>query len=172
MKNSCYLFIFFSFSLMSCSPEDFDNRYLDKVQTLDSTIETLYGVISGPAGQPRDWDLFRYLFKPGAKLIPSGNGKEGINCKYMSPSDYVQTSGQWLEEKGFFEKEIARKTQSFSNITQVWSTYVARKLETDAKPFMRGINSIQLLKDEKRWWIVNIYWVNEKEEELIPNAFL
>lgn len=173
MKKPWLLLALCSISLLSCTPEDFDNRYLDKVQTLDSTMATLYDVISGPAGEARDWDLFKYLFKPGAHLIPSGIGAEQqISCRFMTPNDYVQTSGTWLEKNGFFETEISRKTESFSNITQVWSTYAARKKAEDAAPFMRGINSIQLLKDEKRWWIVNIYWVNESESAALPMEYL
>ncbi|MGK0428346.1 MAG: hypothetical protein ACJAUR_002467 [Ulvibacter sp.] len=37
---------------------------------------------------------------------------------------------------------------------------------------MRGINSIQLLDDGNRWWIVNIYWTQESEENPIPNEYL
>jgi hypothetical protein len=58
---------------------------------------------------------------------------------------------------GFYEKEIARRTEQFGNIAHVWSIYESRHNEDDPEPFMRGINSIQLFNDGKRWWIVNIY---------------
>ena len=153
--------------------EEKTNNYLDKVQALDSTIETLYAVISGEKGEARDWELFKYLFKPEAKLIPSGKDKEGVyRVRYMSPEDYVESSGNWLVENGFFEKEISREVQTFGNITQVFSTYEAFKSEKDESPFMRGINSIQLLNDGQRWWIVNIYWTQESKEHPIPIEYL
>jgi len=34
---------------------------------------------------------------------------------------------------------------------------------------MRGIKSIQLFNDGKRWWIVNIYWTQETTKTLILN---
>ncbi|MDO5968853.1 hypothetical protein Q4Q35_03455 [Flavivirga aquimarina] len=40
------------------------------------------------------------------------------------------------------------------------------------KPFMRGINSIQLLNDGDRWWVINIYWTQETEAKTIPIKYL
>ena len=37
---------------------------------------------------------------------------------------------------------------------------------------MRGINSIQLMNDGERWWIINIFWMQESEEHPIPEAYL
>jgi hypothetical protein len=149
------------------------NKYLDKVQTLDSTLETLYGVISGEKGVARNWELFKYLFNPDAKLIPSGKNKEGvIGARYMSTDDYIEASGKWLVDNGFFEKEINRVVHTFGNITQVFSTYESFRSEADEKPFMRGINSIQLLNDGNRWWVINIYWMQETEENPIPTTYL
>ena len=51
--------------------------YLEKVKTLDSTLKSLYAVISGEKGEARNWELMKYLFHPDAKLIPSGKNKEG-----------------------------------------------------------------------------------------------
>lgn len=149
------------------------NDYLEKVKTLDSTIETLYAVISGEKGEARDWKLFKYLFKPDAKLIPIGKNNEGeFMVRYMKPDDYVKGSGKWLVENGFFEKEIHRKTDGFGSIAHVFSTYESYKSEKDEKPFMRGINSIQLLYDGQRWWVVNIFWTQETKYNQIPEAYL
>ena len=147
--------------------------YSKQVATLDSTIETLYAVISGDKGVERDWDLFKHLFHKDAKLIPTGKTKEGKTiARYMTPEDYIKTSGTWLFENGFHEVELNRKTQTFGNITQVFSTYESFKSKSDTEPFMRGINSIQLMNDGERWWIINIYWMQESEENPIPEAYL
>jgi len=147
--------------------------YSDRVQTIDSTIETLYAVISGEKDAERNWKLFKYLFQPGAKLIPSGKNSEGLHLvNYLSPNDYIKKSEKWLMKKGFFEKEIHRTTNTFGNIAHVFSTYEAYNSHTDETPFMRGINSIQLLNDEQRWWIVNIYWTQETEYTPIPKVYL
>ena len=147
--------------------------YLEKVKTLDSTLKSLYAVISGGKGEARDWELMKFLFHPDAKLIPSSKNKEGnIGARFMTVDDYIASSGKWLVENGFFEKEIHRTTNTFGNITQVFSTYESFFSKADNKPFARGINSIQLLNDGKRWWIINIYWTQESTTNPIPVAYL
>ena len=145
----------------------------EETKTLDSTLETLYSVISGEKGEARDWDLFRSLFHPQAKLIPSGKNQAGeFGARFMTPDDYIKNAGQWLVDNGFYEIEINRKVDTFGNITQVFSTYESYRSKNDEVPFMRGINSIQLLNDGKRWWIINIYWMQESEDNPLPEAYL
>ena len=147
--------------------------YSKKVASLDSTIETLYAVISGDKGETRNWELFKYLFHKDAKLIPTGKNKEGIhNAAFMTPDDYIQRSGKWLVENGFHEVEIGRNVQTFGNISQVFSSYESFRSKNDKEPFMRGINSIQLLNDGTRWWIINIYWQQESKDNPIPEKYL
>ena len=176
MKKLLLLFFLSLNALTICAQEEKDKSlfYPEKVRTLNTTLNTLYNVISGEKGVERDWKLFKYLFKPDAKLIPSIKNKESglFQVRYLSPGDYIKSSGNWLVENGFFEKEIHRKTETFGNMTQVFSTYEAYKSETDEEPFMRGINSIQLLNDGERWWIVNIYWTQETPENPIPKKHL
>src|SRR6202795_1080327 len=38
------------------------------VDTVDHLVSSLYDVISGAAGKPRDWDRFRLLFLPDGRL--------------------------------------------------------------------------------------------------------
>jgi len=141
------------------------------VASIDAMIATLYEVISGPAGD-RDWDRFRSLFAPGARLIPT-RGKEegGAEARVSTVEGYVQGSGRYFKENPFYESEIARTTESFGNITHAFSTYETRRAPGEA-PFGRGINSIQLLKDGDRWWIVTIFWDNESPEKPIPGKYL
>ncbi|SFD03958.1 hypothetical protein [Algibacter pectinivorans] len=143
------------------------------VLTLDKTIETLYNVISGEKDEERNWKQFKFLFSSDAKLIASGKDKEGhLKVVYMSPGDYIKSSGKWLVENGFIEKEIHRNVDVFGNIAQVFSTYECFKSKTDPAPFMRGINSIQLLNDGERWWIVNVFWSQETDKHPIPARYL
>ena len=172
MKKLIILGVIFCFSTTLVAQES-NKTYTKKVKTLDSTLETLYAVISGEKGEARDWDLFRFLFHPDAKLIPSGKNREGIiGARFMTPDDYVNTSGNFLVENGFYEIELQREVDTFGNITQVFSTYESYRSKNDKEPFMRGINSIQLLNDGNRWWIINIYWVQESEENPIPKQYL
>lgn len=149
------------------------DKYADKVKTIDSTIETLYSVISGEKGEARNWELFKYLFHKDAKLMPSGNNRQGVTgIRYLTTDQYIETSGKWLLENGFFEKEIGRKTDRFGNMAQLFSTYESFRTASDTKPFMRGINSIQILYDGSRWWILNIFWQGETPNQPIPKKYI
>ena len=143
------------------------------VSSIDAIIGALYDVISGPVGEKRDWGRMRSLFVPEARLIPTGRNPHGETFyRMMSVDDYVNTSGKWLEGNGFFEKEIHRRVHQYGTMAQVFSTYAARKSEKDEKPFMRGINSIQLMNDGERWWILNVYWLGETNDNLLPKEYL
>ena len=143
------------------------------VASIDAIMKALYDVISGPAGQKRDWDRFRGLFAPGARLIPTGRRPDGSQAmRVLTPEDYITGAGQQLETNGFFEREIGRHTDTFGGITQVFSAYDSKRTAADSVPFARGINSIQLLNDGKRWWVVTIFWDSERPDNRIPQTYL
>jgi len=75
-------------------------------------------------------------------------------------------------EKGFYENEIHRVTEQFGNIAHVFSTYECFHNKDDEKPFMRGINSIQLMFTGNRWQVISIYFTQETEEYPIPEKYL
>lgn len=142
------------------------------VESIDAIVLAVYDVISGPAGQKRDWDRMRSLFIDGARLIPTGRRQNGEGGhRVMTVEDYITGSGSRLEKNGFFETEVSRKTDRFGNIAQVFTTYESRRTP-DAEPFMRGINSFQLWNDGERWWVVSIFWENETPENPIPQKYL
>jgi hypothetical protein len=136
-------------------------------------LAAVYEVISGAAGQARDWDRFRSLFLPGARLIPTGPKKEGggFFARTYTPEEYVARATPVFEKEGFYEKEAARRMERYGNIVQVFSTYESRH-EPKQAPFARGINSFQLFFDGTRWWVVTIFWQAETPETPIPKEFL
>lgn len=138
----------------------------------DAIVAALYDVISGPAGQARDWNRFRDLFLPGsARLIGMGKNAAGdVVYRPMTPDEYVASSGSMLERDGFFEHEIGFREDRFGNVLHRFSAYAARRTPGDPAPFMRGINSIQLLFDGTRWWVVTVLWDQERADNPIPAA--
>ena len=147
----------------AAAPED--------VASIDAIMTAIYDVISGPAGEERDWDRFRSLFIDGARLIPhSASNPKGATV--WTPEEYVARASGNFKENGFFESEIGRKTDQFGDIAQVFSAYQSKRAETDPEPFARGINSFQLLHHDGRWWIVTIYWQAETAEAPIPAKYL
>lgn len=143
------------------------------VQSIDAILAAVYEVISGPAGQARNWDRFRSLFLPEAKLIPTGfpEGSDRARAGVFSVEQYIERSGPILEGQGFFEREIGRVTEQFENIAHAFSTYESRRTP-EGEVFQRGINSIQLLWDGERWWVVNIMWRGVAADVAIPEPYL
>ena len=146
------------------------------VESIDAIIKTTYDVISGPAGKKRDWDRERSLFIPGAILVPTATvpGKTNVDLAplVLDVEGYIARVEPLFAKEGFYETEVARQTEQFGRIAHVWSTYESRHDPNEAKPFMRGINSIQLFHDGKRWWILSIYWQHESKQYPLPEKYL
>ena len=146
------------------------------VASINAIVTATYEVISGPAGEKRDWDRERSLFVSRALLIPTAveAGKNDVDLapQMLDIEGYIERVDPLLQKKGFYEKEIARRVEQFGQIAHVWSTYESRHDPSDPKPFMRGINSIQLFNDGKRWWIVSIYWQHESGQHPLPEKYL
>lgn len=118
------------------------------VNSMDAIVAAVYDVISGPAGKKRDWDRMRSLFVSGARLIPTGPRQTGgYGSRVLNLDEYLQRASGFFEKEGFYERETSRKTEQFGQIAHFFSTYESRHAPDDAKPFQRGINSIQLLND-------------------------
>jgi hypothetical protein len=143
------------------------------VSSIDAILHAAYDTISGPAGQQRDWNRFRSLFVSGARLIPVvPDPKGGFHTVVFSPDEYVQHGDPYFQKNGFFEREVARRTDRFGSMAQVFSTYESRHAAADPNPFVRGINSFQLMNDGHRWWIVTIFWQGETSDSPIPKEYL
>jgi len=143
------------------------------VSSVDAILAALYQVISGDSGVARDWDRFRSLFAPGARLIPIGpRPAGGFGARVLTPEEYVQLSGPFLVNNGFHEREIAHRSERYGQLVHVFSTYEARRRATDRDPFLRGINSIQLYHDGRRWWVMTVMWRAESPELPLPSRYL
>lgn len=144
--------------------------------SIESVVTTLYALISGLAGQPRDWDRFRTMFQPGARMIPTNraihDGQGGHAPDVMDVETFIRTSAPVLTSMGFDERQVAMRVERFGCIAHVWSTYESRHAPDDAVPFARGINSIQLYHDGTRWWVVTVFWDSERPGNPIPDAYL
>jgi hypothetical protein len=143
------------------------------VSSPDAILAATYDVISGPAGQKRDWDRFRSLFLPGAIFAAVSKGKDGaLRAQVITPEQYVGFADTYFDKNGFFEREASRHADRFGDIMQIFSTYESRHEAKDPAPFVRGINSFQLFNDGKRWWVVTIYWEEESPDLPLPKEFL
>ena len=143
----------------------------EDVATLDGIIKAFYEAISGPAGQPRQWERDRTLYAPGALFVPTGvKAESGPFAIVMDHEAYRERSDSFLRG-GFYEHEVHRVTHRFGNVAHVFSTYEARQTP-DGPVTIRGVNSIELVYCSNRWWILASLWDTEREGNPIPGYFL
>jgi hypothetical protein len=169
------LYLFALLVLGSAAPVAAQNATIvartSDVSTIDSIITALYAAISGPVGEPRQWDRFATLFHADARLVPTRCPAAGpCSLRIMTPAQYRQGSDSFLVKEGFTEAELVRHVERYGSIAHAFSSYASfRRGETT--PFSRGINSIQLFWDGHRWWILQIYWDAERPNNPLPPEF-
>jgi hypothetical protein len=128
-----------------------------------SVIDAMYAMVSGPAG-PRDWSLQRAIFHPNARQMRTGVAADGKPwIKIMTLDEYAADAAAFFAANDFHEIEVARRIHRFGNIAHAWSVYEARRTPDDTTPERRGVNSIQLYRNEAGCWqIVSMIWDNER----------
>ena len=147
------------------------------VESIDAIVAALYDAISfAPAGAP-DWERLESLFHPEGRLVPPRGDDSDILLPVLSVSEFAALSSEFIEdsgidEKGFHEREIARRVDRFGNVAHVMSAYESLFTPDDPQPFSRGVNTIQLLHDQDRWWVLSIAWSEEDEDNPIPDRYL
>ena len=129
---------------------------------IDAAIRGVYDVISGPVGQKRDFDRMRSLFAPGATL--KATGPKGVHGGSLE--DYISRDKDILEQKGFTERELGRRTEVWGGLATAWSAYDGRT--GDGSFHERGINSFQLVKIDGKWVVASILWQEETPEFPLP----
>ena len=100
--------------------------------------------------------------------LPDGD----VAARIASIDAFIERSSRTVPKEGFYETEIARRTDAFASIVHVFSTFEHRHHPDDPRPFRRGINSIQLLKSRDRYWVVSVYCDSERQDNPIPEPYL
>jgi hypothetical protein len=150
------------------------------VDSVDHLVAALYNVISGPAGQPRDWDRFRSLFVPDGRLgairadaaATTDQPARKSDIVFRTPEGYAERNDPYFKTHGFFERSIANRVEEFGNLVHVWSTYESRHAADDAKPFTRGVNAIQIVHAQGRYWLASVLWDDERPGLTLPEKYL
>lgn len=128
----------------------------EDARAIDALIAELYAVISGPPGE-RDWDRFRALFAPEARLMPSRATERGIVLEVLDPEGYAASRGPIFRQSAFYEREVGRKLAVCGDVAHAWSSYEGR-FALDGPVALAGVNSIQLHRDRSGWRIVSLLW--------------
>lgn len=155
-------------ALIAAAPVMAQEQPMDDEAAIAKVMTDVYAVISGPVGQPRDWDAMRALFTEDGRLTPIGaNGPVPLSI-----DGYIERSEKPLVDNGFHEVEIGRRIDVYGNLAQVWSAYEGRTGSYDGPVVVRGINSFQLVKQDGKWLVHAITWQAETPENPVPDDLI
>ena len=143
-------------------------------EAIIKTVDALYEVISGAAGEERDWDAFHAIFAEEGRLSSFARGEDGGPVlRIMSTDDYEESAKGWFKATSFRERSVHNEIDVFGSVAHVFSTYESflGDGEPDRKPEMRGINSIQLVKTGEDWKVFSIVWDTERPNNPIPAKY-
>ena len=127
----------------------------EDVSTIDGIVKAYYDVVSGPAGQPRQWDRDHTLYISEMRFIQFSESKDGkITAQSMTHQQFADTTDTALGNHAFYEHEIHRITHRFGNIAHVLST-AEQATAPNGPATSHSIDSLELFYDGHRWWIAN-----------------
>lgn len=137
------------------------------VASINGIIAAVYATLSGPKGRARDWQRFRTLFAPDARLIAVIRRKGAHPVLGVFTVDrYIELDAPIMMRKGFFEVETGRAVSQFHGIASVFSSYAAH---FEGGPVIdKGVNNFQLFFEGSRWYIVSIYWDSSDFHHAVP----
>ena len=145
----------------------------EDLRAIDEAITGLYAVISGPAGEARDWDAFRAMFTPTAHMGACYTQPDGsIASVTMTPDEYIEQSGAMLVQIGFTERETHRVLEVYGPVAHAFSTYEGTGDENAGAPLrVSGINSIQLVRTDDGWKVFSILWNQASADQPVPQRY-
>lgn len=150
------------------------------VDSIDGIVTALYASVSFLDNDQPDWDRFRTLFHPQARMARVDPGqtarpaseRDAEAIRVTGIEDYIERTTAAIAAgtvRGFVERELTRRTEVFADVAQVFSTY---ERSAEAGEVRRGINSFAIVKDGDRWWIVSLSWTDETDDGVLPTRYL
>lgn len=148
--------------------------YPADVSSPEAVIEALYETVNREPGQPWQSERSISLFLPDAVLVANSEQRAGPYVS-QSPEEFwgmIVGPGEigGPADRGFVEEEISRVIHQYGDIAQAFSSYRKRFADTD-EILGRGINSIQLVRNDGRWWIASMAWDEEVGAGPIPTEY-
>jgi hypothetical protein len=135
-------------------------------------MKAYYEVVSGPAGQARQWARDRTLYIPGIRFVvitDDASGKPVV--RQFTHQQFADSADPDAVRNGFYEHEIHRIMHRYGNWAHIVSTSEARQTP-NGKVTGRALDNVELFWDGKRWWIVYASITEERPDNLLPKEYL
>jgi len=130
---------------------------------IDELMALFYGVISFEEGGSPDWQAMERLFSKHARITRvTPEATDHLDLKgFRNMAEELIEVGAFTS---FFEYEIARRIDRFGGVLHIASAYET-KISPDADDYIeRGVNSLQLIREEGAWKICSLCWDDQAAE--------
>ena len=127
------------------------------VGTPEAVVDAVYRILSGRAGEARDWAGLAALCLPDARLFPVSERDGAVAVEALDLETYARSRTPLLAAADFYERDVERRVETAGNVAQIWSRYAAYR-SPHGPPFQYGNGGFQLVKRENRWWLASAIW--------------
>jgi hypothetical protein len=133
-----------------------------------AVVDAVYAAVSGPKGATKDPQGLLALFVPDGRVTLARTATDGTAIvSGMTATAFANLIVRNSTLGSFYETPIQTRIEVFGGLATAWSSFTAR-LEPDARPYARGINSFQLVRTMDGWRIVSIAWHEETATTKLP----
>jgi hypothetical protein len=120
-------------------------------------LDQLYQVISFEEDSEPDWKGLEQVFSRHVRITRI----TPESTDYLDREGFLAMTRNLIElgaYTSFFELEVARVVERFGDMAHVWSMYETRRNKEACEPLGRGVNSIQLVREDDAWRVIALLW--------------
>ncbi len=138
------------------------------VHSPEAIVSALLSSISVNKGETADWKRFETLFLPKAQISVLQYKIDTSKLLNFSLKSFIANSSANSTEKGFREYSTGNTIEEYNGLATVFQSYVALEGETQVK----GVNTYQLVYQDKRWWIASLILTSNINGIEVPEQYI
>jgi hypothetical protein len=145
-------------------------------RSIDSVMTELYAAVTRQPGKPFEWNRLRAVMLPGAIMVPQQQQMQG-RTRIMHVDEFIALiDSSWARvigterDHGFYERQTNLVVDEYGDIAQAFTTYEKGPFEP-RQVVARGINTMQLVKRDGRWFVLSITWDEENTAGPLPTKY-
>ena len=130
---------------------------LSEREQLDALMRAFYEVISFEDGGAPDWARMASLFSAHARitrLTPEGVDHMDLQSFRNMAEELIEVGAY----TSFYEREVARRADRYGDVLHLASAYETKISPKAVDHLERGVNSLQLIREDGGWKILSLCW--------------
>jgi hypothetical protein len=144
--------------------------------TVNGVMTELYASVTRAPGKPFEWDRLRAIMHPAAIMLPQRRETQGQE-RIMNVDAFIAwIDAGWRpvigtpQDRGFYERQTNLVVEQYGDIAHAFTTYEKGPYEPRGVQG-RGINAVQLVRRDGRWYVLSITWDEENSGGPLPEKY-